>query len=104
MTQRRRSPGLTQPRRSAFFARIASEWLLAVVEAGFGDLRPFNRVVRRLLQERTQPEQPPQPNGTPPPAPHGENLVGSRPLGVSFDTSLRVPVVVLEDGVELNKV
>ena len=27
--------------------------LLAVMEAGFGDLQPFNRVVRRLLKERT---------------------------------------------------
>ena len=27
--------------------------LLAVMEAGFGDLNPFNRVVRRLLKERT---------------------------------------------------
>ena len=27
--------------------------LLAVMEAGFGDLQPFNRVIRRLLKERT---------------------------------------------------
>ena len=27
--------------------------LLAVMEAGFGDLNPFNRVIRRLLKERT---------------------------------------------------
>ena len=27
--------------------------LLAVMEAGFGDLQPFNRVVRKLLKERT---------------------------------------------------
>ena len=26
--------------------------LLSVIEAGFGDLRPFNRVVRAILKER----------------------------------------------------
>ena len=32
--------------------------LMGVVEAAFGDLRPFNRVVRSIFRERTE-EQPP---------------------------------------------
>ena len=38
--------------RYAVAAQEDKHKLLAVIETGFGDLRPFNRVVRAILKER----------------------------------------------------
>ena len=46
---------MTLRRRGVAFQRTGKrQHLLAVTEAGFGDLQPFNRVIRKLLKERTE--------------------------------------------------
>jgi len=73
------------------------ERLLAVVEAGYGDLRPFNRVVRGILKERLQKQ--PEPRAEEDPAAGGMAWLQRRLSHTSAP-----PVVVVEDAIELSAV
>ena len=96
------------------------ERLLAVVEAGYGDLRPFNRVVRGILRERLQtdgqtdnahfarePESPPRYHAFElEPASRAEAAAGGTAWlqrRLSWLTSAP-PVVVVEDAIAVSDV
>ena len=76
------------------------EGLLAVVEAGYGDLEPFNQAVRVILEERLQKH--PEPRAEPEVAlaAGGKAWLQRR---LSHETSAP-PVVVVEDAIELSAV
>ena len=73
------------------------ERLLAVIESAFGDLRPFNRVVRSILAERLKIQPAPPADATP--------AAGAMAwLQRRLSHTSAPPVVVVEDAIELSAV